>query len=299
MKPAALSNDLAIGIDIGGTKTAIGVVDRRDGTVLRRQIVPTPTRDRTGAGFLDELSGLAVAMRSVDGIAIDKLGIGVCELVDRHGEVVSGHRIHISREQIANAFRKFSEVSIDSDIRAAATAEARFGRGKGLGHWIYVNAGTGISSVLMNGPECFLGTHGWVFSLGMSPANLSASVTADAALIEEISGGSGLLALARKKGLGASTVRELIGAAASNSSDAISILTEGGRVLGATIALLVNTLDPEAIVVGGGIVAADSPYWQSLIDGVKKHTWHPPAKSVPVYRSALSNDAGLVGAAIA
>jgi len=302
VKPSSSPADLAIGVDIGGSKTAIGVVDLSDGKVLHHELIATPPRDRTGPAFLEEIARTAAAMRALYGRLdgrVGRLGIGVCELVDRDGEIVSTHRIDVTRRQVCNAFRGFGEIVIDSDIRAAANAEARFGGGRARGHWIYVNAGTGISSVLMNGAECFLGAHGWVYSLGMSPVDLSLPEMTGATLIEEVSGGSGLVALARRKGMNVAAVHELMAAAIAGSEDAMSVLATGGRVLGAAIALLVNTLDPEAVVIGGGIVANDSPYWDSLVGAVKQHTWHVPAKGVSVLRSALSNNAGLIGAALA
>lgn len=292
--------DLAIGIDIGGSKTAIGVVNLREGTVLDHQMVPTPTRDGTGASFLADLRERALAMRNADrpSIRIDKIGIGVCEVVDRLGEIGSAHRVEISKRQVRDAFGEFAEIAIESDVRAAATAEARFGVARGRTHWIYVNAGTGISSVVMNGEDCHIGAHGWVYGLGMSPANLSVPEGVDRAFVEEISGGAGLVRIARKKGLHVSTVRELFSAAASKSDEATIVLSAGGRVLGGAIAWLVNIFDPEVVVVGGGVASNDSPYWQSLTTAVEANTWYAPAKQVPVLRSALSTNAGLIGAAL-
>ena len=298
MKAVSASQDIAIGVDIGGSKTAIGIVDRGSGTVLHGTLVPTPPRGRTGAAFLEDIASTATRMAE----RFDKprpLGIGICELIDRDGEIASSHRIDITRQQIRDAFHDFGDVAVDSDIRAAASAEALFGHGRGRGHWIYVNAGTGIASVLMNGAECYVGAHGWVYSLGMSPVDLSLPEMAVVTLIEEVSGGSGLVTLARGRGLDVAAVHEVMAAAAAGSEDAVSVLANGGRVLGAAIALLVNTLDPEAVVIGGGVVADDGPYWNSLVAAVRQHIWHAPAKRLPVLRSALSTNAGLIGAALA
>jgi len=289
---------LALGIDIGGSKTALGVVRLDDGAVLGRRIVATPPRDQTGPAFLAELALHAGELRHLDGASsagIDRLGFGVCELVDRSGQIVSAHRVVLDRRALCEAFGGFGEVSVDSDVRAAAVAEARFGRGRGLGHWIYVNAGTGISSVLMNGEACHVGAHGWVYSLGMSPADLSASTGGS---IEDVGGASGLVSRARRRGLEVSAVRDLVEAAGSGSRIAVEVLATGGRVLGGAVALLANTIDPEAIVVGGGIASVDSPYWQALVTAVEAHIWHPPAKRIAIHRAALSVDAGMIGAAL-
>lgn len=298
MKAVSASRDIAIGVDIGGSKTAIGIVDRGSGTVLHGTLVPTPPRGRTGATFLEDIASAATRMAERFGKPCP-LGIGICELIDRDGEIASNHRIDITRQQIRDAFHDFGEVAVDSDIRAAASAEALFGHGRGRGHWIYVNAGTGIASVLMNGAECYVGAHGWVYSLGMSPVDLSLPEMAGSVLVEEVSGGSGLVALAQRRGLQVNAVHELTAAAGSGSKDAISVLAAGGRVLGSALALLVNTLDPEAIIVGGGVVVDAGPYWNNLVAAVRQHVWHQPAKGVPVLRSALSNQAGLIGAALA
>jgi glucokinase len=294
------ADDLAIGIDIGGSKTAIGVVRRSDGLVLDRRTIATPLRDRSGPTFLAALARHAEDLRQGKGIVgtVDRVGIGVCELVESSGEIVSSHRIAMSQQGVREAFRGFSEICIDSDVRVAAIAEARYGHGAKTGCWLYVNAGTGISSVLMHGEMCHVGAHGWVYSLGMSPADLTTPIDGKALTIEEISGGAGLLRLARQRGLDVEEVRNLFELAASQSEPATDILSLGGRVLGGAIALLTNTLDPAAIVVGGGIVSFDSAYWRELVAALRTHVWHPAAKQIDVRPAALSVDAGMIGAAV-
>ena len=166
----------AIGIDIGGSRTKIGLVDTNQGNVSDLAIIDTPVRQQTGLGFAETLSVLTrdlQARAKTAGQVVDKIGIGICELVERSGQIVSAHRVELNREHINSVFSDFSHIAIESDVRAAALAEARFGHGKGLSYWIYVNAGTGISSVIMHGSSCHMGTYGWAVCLGMSPANLA------------------------------------------------------------------------------------------------------------------------------
>ena len=288
-----------IGIDIGGSKTKIGLVNTKDGSVHGRQVVDTPARQLTGLPFIKILSVFAKDLTTRAkhaGHVVDKIGIGICELVEQSGQIVSSHRVELSRADLVSSFSDFSCIAIESDVRAAAMAEARFGHGNGLSHWIYVNAGTGISSVIMNGSSCHMGAHGWAVCLGMSPANLAGETPT---CIEELAGGAGLVRLAGERGLMVETVADLFQQYSSGSRVARDVFEYGGCVLGKAIATLVNIMDPGEIIVGGGLVCASTPYWAGLVKSLRGSVWYSGAKDIPVKVAALQDRAGIVGAALA
>lgn len=286
----------AIGIDIGGSKTAIGLIDLTKGEVLAEEILDTPALAETGSAYLAQLKDSVAKLRA--DVEVSKIGIGICELVDNDGRIVSAHRVHVCEKELRQAFSDFETIVIESDVHAAALAEARFGAGRDAAQWVYVNAGTGISSVLMKGEDCYNGAHGWAICLGMSPVDL-ANGHDGTDVIEDSAGGAGLLRRARESGLAVETARDLLSAAERGEPGAVTLLHRGGHILGNAIALLVNMLDPQRVVVGGGLASLDGPYWRALGEAARLGIWHQPAKDVQIHQSSLKGRAGMIGAALA
>jgi glucokinase len=288
----------AIGIDIGGSKTAIGLIDLDHGRVLREEVFDTPALGETGDAFLAMMKNIVSRLRA--GRDVAKIGIGLCELVDNSGHIVSAHRVQVDEAQLRSAFGDFETVVIESDVHAAALAEARFGAGRDLAQWVYVNAGTGISSVLMKGEDSYTGAHGWAVCLGMSPVDLAnGSAGSEPHIIEDCAGGAGLVREAREAGLELDSAADLLSAAQQGDAQAIGVLERGGHVLGNAIALLVNMLDPQRVVVGGGLATLDGPYWRALDEAARLGIWHRPAKDVQILKAHLKAQAGMIGAALA
>lgn len=288
----------AIGIDIGGSKTAIGLIDLEEGRVLAEEVFDTPLLGETGAPYIDRMKASVAKLRNGSDVA--KIGIGLCELVDNQGRIVSAHRVKLSEASLRAAFPDFTALVIESDVHAAALAEARFGAGQDMQQWVYVNAGTGISSVLMKGEACYNGAHGWAICLGMSPVDLANGKEGIAPdVIENRAGGAGLVREARDAGLAFDTASQLIAAAERGETKAVLLLEQGGHILGNAIALLVNMLDPQRVVVGGGLVSFDGPYWRALGEAARLSIWHRPAKDVQIRQSMLKGRAGMIGAALA
>src|SRR5262245_49387433 len=134
----------AIGIDVGGTKIAAGLVDLDSGVVLDRREKPTePMRD--GDSILNDVIAMAESIRG-DAVAI---GIGLAELVNCDGNIVSDATIGWLNTPVRERLSKMLPTRIEADVRAAAIAEGRFGAGAGAKCFLYVTVGTGISCCLV------------------------------------------------------------------------------------------------------------------------------------------------------
>ena len=117
----------AIGIDVGGTKIAAGVVRFPEARILARRIIPTaPTRG--GESVLDDVVGLATELTV--GQTINGVGLGVCELVGLDGRILSANCIDWMKQPVAERLSVLAPVVIEADVRAAALAEALFGAGR-------------------------------------------------------------------------------------------------------------------------------------------------------------------------
>jgi glucokinase len=288
---------LAVGVDVGGSKASVGIVDTTDGRVVERLEIATPPVEETGDAFLAAVAEAARGLAARQGEAFMPTGIGICELVDIGGAILSAHRVRWKTADVHRAFSLAKTVLIEADVRAAAVAEADFGAGAGLRHWIYANAGTGVATVLMDGRTPYLGAHGRGVAIGMSIADFRPA-EGPSPTVEDIAGGAGMLERARKAGLAVVRIAELIDRANADHEPERTITAEGGHALGRSLALLANSLDPEAIVVGGGIAAASPGYIATSREAFMGSVWYA-RDGVPALRTArFGSESGLIGAAL-
>jgi predicted NBD/HSP70 family sugar kinase len=268
---------LAVGVDVGATKIAAARVDVERGAILAARRIPTAAQRGPDAVLAD---CRALAAELGDGVAA--AGIAVCELVDPSGRVCSAETVDWRDVDLlgtppadpqtpgAHAFDW-----VESDVRAAALAEARFGAGRDEPDFLYVSVGSGISHCLMTGGEPRLGVRGSAIGTG-------------APLIERWSSG---LALARRTGHRSAEEALADPAAADVVEDA------AGR-LGLALAALVNALDPGAVIVGGGLGLHDR--YRALVEAtLRAEVYDPRARGLPVLPAGLGADAPVIGAALA
>jgi glucokinase len=120
----------------------------------------------------------------------------------------------------------------------------------------------------------------------------------NAPVVEEIAGGPGLVAgYNRRAGADLTRAEQVLAAAERGDVTAAEVVREGARLLGVTLGWLVNTLDPEALIVGGGLGSAAGMYWEALVAATRAHIWADAGRSLPITQTALGADAGIIGAA--
>jgi glucokinase len=273
----------AIGIDIGGTKTAIGIIDTTTGKISQKQVLNTPAGSGLDIVFLHHVAEVVHALERLP------VGIGICELVDTGGRIASQSKFNWTTADIRNAFDFAPSLKIESDVRAAAMAEGRFGAGVGLNHWIYVNAGTGIATVLMQNGKPYVGTNGLGMAFGMSPSSTVGDQPQPT--IEDLAGAKGMINIARKKSLRVESLQDLI-------EISPVCLSQGGKVLGRAIGTLANMLDPQTIVLGGGVAHASEVYRRAFEDAFNKTVWFTGVFHPEVIAAKLNVDSGLIGAGL-
>jgi glucokinase len=253
---------VALGVDVGGTKIAAARVDVVRGAVLEARRRPTaPARGPDAVlqdcrALIGELGGGTV-------------GLSVCELVGPDGRVRSAQTVDWRDTDLTATFD-----AVESDVRAAAIAEARFGAGRSAPDFLYVTVGTGISHCLMVDGRPRLGVRGSAIVTGAPP-------------VEQWSGGLGL---ARRSGH--ATAEETLADPA-----AAEVVEDGVRRLGVALAVLVNALDPGAVVVGGGLGLEDS-YRTRVEAAMRAAIEDPDARDLPLLPAALGADAPVIGAAL-
>ena len=305
---------LAIGVDIGGTKVAAGVVDEQ-GAVLALVRRPTPG-DVTGTE--DAIAGCVAEL--TERYEVAAVGIGAAGWIanDRATVLFSPH-LAWRDEPLRDALvgRIGLPVTVENDANAAAWAEYRFGAARSERVVCCVTLGTGIGGGLVVSGTLFRGAFGVAGEWGHMTVvpdgrrcacgnrgcwEMYASGTAlarDARELAEVSpvGAHRLLQLAGGDPA-ALTGMDVTGAAREGDPAAVEIFTAMGRWLGRGIASLAAVLDPSVVVIGGGVSEAGGlllrPAQEAFAASLTGRGFRPLA---PVRIAALGPDAGLVGAA--
>ena len=305
----------AVGVDVGGTKIlAIAVEDsgRRVGKEVRR-----PTPHGTDA-LHDAIVGVITEVRASTG-ELDAVGLGVPGLVDRSGKLAVGPNLPgivgvPFRDDLQS--RLGLPVAVDNDATCATWAEVRAGAARGASEAFMVTLGTGIGGGLVTGGQLQRGANGFAGEPGHMVVDPNGPLCpcGRRGCWERFASGSGLGRLAREaaeSGHGARLV-ELAGgepesvrgehvtrAAQEGDADALAVFRQFGWWAALGIANLVNLLDPEIVVVGGGLVEAGDvvmgPIRESYGEHVLASEFRPEVKIVP---AELGGDAGAIGAAL-
>ena len=301
----------AIGIDVGGTKVALGLLDAAELSLLESVVIPT-RRDRGGQAVLADVRAAAgqLAERATDlGRRVSGIGLVVPEIVSLAGEIVSGYVIPQWDElPVAGVLSEIAPVRVEADVRAAAFAETVLGAGQGYDYLVFVTVGTGISYTAVYQGRPIAGSRGGALNIGTTvlarlPEHCAEHSAAEhrgeprEIVLERIASGSALVERYVARGGTAEGAADVLAAAQRGDRAAAEVLDEGARTLGLAIALLVNVLDPEAVIVGGGLGSADTPYWQATRDYTRQYL-HDFAAGTVLARGALGADAGVIGAGL-
>ncbi|MFJ6456868.1 ROK family protein [Paenarthrobacter sp. NPDC091669] len=317
-----------IGVDLGGTKTAAGVVDL-SGEVLMSETIPTLNR-AGGEAILDATAALIAGLveRAADaGMKVSGVGIGSAGVIDASsGTVVSAtDAIHgwAGTSLVAGLAVRLSlpasAVRAVNDVHAHALGEAWLGAAAGSSSSLTVAFGTGVGgSFVLNGVPAvghrFVGGHvghfasPYAYSDGVPlPCVCGGSghveaVASGPALYEAFLrfGGSALDAADTRGVFGLAATEAHDGGAAAGSADsraaALRAIDIGAAAAGQAVGGLINILDPETVVISGGLADAGEPWWKPMETALRQELL-VPLVSIPVLRATLGNTAAIVGAA--
>jgi glucokinase len=293
---------LAIGIDVGGTKMAAGLVEFPSGRPLARRLAATEPA-RGGNAVLKDALGFARELLAEAGrwkARVVGIGLGVAELVDPAGRVTSAQTIPWRGVTVRARLNKLAPAVVEADVRAAALAEALFGAGRQFGIFACVSVGTGIGYSLVVDQKPFAGARGnaLILSSGAHTATCPKCATEFDFVLEEFASGPALVRRynqrSRKKAVRG---QEVLTAADAGDRAAVEVVESAGRALGNALGFLVNILDPEALVIGGGLGLAGGLYWKAMVDSTRRHIWSDTNRGLPILPAALGTDAGSIGAA--
>jgi glucokinase len=308
-----------IGIDVGGTKIAAAAVDPIDGSLAHRREIPTRA-ERDASQVLEDIARLAELVAAdvqSNGGDVESIGIGVPEIVDAQGHIRSAYLLDWTAFPLAerlvgampaspggpagHGIVEISPVVFTSDVRAAALAEATFGVGGPYRLFVYVSVGTGISSTLVQDGVPLAGARGGAVVLSTAPVSVPCRDCGEWSefVLEDYASGAALARrYASSTGTDVATAEAVIAAANAGEPAATEVIDSAARALGSAIGWLVNIIDPEAVVIGGGLGLAPGRFHDRLVAATREHVWNPAARDLPILPAALGADAGLIGAAL-
>jgi glucokinase len=265
-----------LGVDLGATNLRVALGEASENAVIARAAEPVPP---TGEVLAARVA--AIAGELARGEPIVAAGVGVPGIPEGDGFAgliagaagLSGAPLRRLLEAALGA-----PVTIDNDVNLAALAEARARSCEDLA---FIGVGTGVGMGIISGGRLIGGAHGAAGELGQLPVGDHVVAPFDAlGPLEAIAGGAGLAARA-----GTSSAREVFDAGPS------ALLDEQARVLASAIRAVQALLDPELIVLGGGI-GCRADVADRVAAALSAHGTPPPR----VERSQLGEDAGLLGA---
>lgn len=292
----------ALGIDVGGTKIAAAIVTFPGGRIhARRQIPTNPERGSQAVlGDVVQLTASLLGGSDLVGSPSTAIGIGLCELVSPDGRILSGNCVRWRAETVAALLEPFGTVTLEADVRAAARAEALLGAGRRFRSFLYVTVGTGISCCLMADGKPYLGARGATGTLASSALRVPCAHcgTLNLQTLEDLASGPGLVhRLNRLQPGSAHTARDVFAAVAKANKDARQVVQTACEALGSAVGLMVNVLDPEAVILGGGLAQSEDFLWDDFLEGTRRHIWSEVHRDLPIVRAETGIDAGVIGAA--
>lgn len=292
-----------IGIDVGGTKIAAGMVLLPEGRLLHRRRVPTAPQRGGQTVFLDVLHLVdeLVAEARFEGRTIHGIGLGLCELISKEGRILSNACIDWTKIPVLERLSTIAPAVVEADVRAAALAEARFGAGRPFRQFIYITVGTGIACSWVLDGVPFLGARGATGTMGSTPLGVVCERCGHVhrQTLEQIASGPALVQRFNQQCQQHVDSAAAVLAAAGRDEVALEVIQSSAEALGAHVGMLVNVLDPEAIIVGGGLGSVTGLYWDYFLESARRHIWSDVHRGLPILQAGLGADSGIIGAALA
>ena len=287
-----------LAVDIGGSKIAAGLV-APDGRVAGRVTAPTPAQEGADA-IVAAVLGLVgeVGLDGVTDVGIASAGVVEPETgrITHATDLLRGWAGTPLGERVHQALGL--PVAVLNDVHAHGVGEALTGAAGGCTSALVVAVGTGIGGCHVVGGLPEVGARGVAGHVGHLPVAEAEGVPCSCGRtghLEGLASGSGVRSAFRRR-----TGRDLptaeIASLAVEDADALGVLTDAGRATGRVVGGLLNVLDPEVVVVGGGMAAAGEPWRQAFAAGIAVEAMDAVA-GTPLRYSSAGPDAALVGAA--
>ncbi len=295
-----MNNHYTIGVDIGASKIAVGLV--KGGKIVKESQSSTETKGRKGASGI--IANVKDAIREVWDPKVKGIGLGLAGTTDpKRGYFFSGANYPKSFRNLAVAarFRVFKvPVAIDNDVHCFALGEALYGKARGFSNVFGITLGTGLGGALIIDGKIYRGRNNAAGEIGHTTISMcdcgAVCGCGRSGHLESFATGTGMTRMIEERFKRPFPTEELTARAKSGSAKAQEIIDIAGYAFAIGCANIVQTLNPDIIVVGGG-VARMQGLWKVLRREFKGLIPYPQLRSTPVVRSELGHDANILGAA--
>jgi glucokinase len=316
-----MSKNWIIGVDIGGTKISAGLLTRQ-GKIKNVVTVPTMA-DKSKSVVLNQVQTVIEELLEINKVEISTLaGIGICApgpLNPRTGLLINPPNLpSLWNVNLKDSIQQIYplEVLIENDANAAALAEVKIGAAKGCKNILYVTVSTGIGTGLIINGSVYHGKNGFAGEGGHISTNYLEEVHCNChapGCLESVASGTAIARKARhlleinnaldslleeyrdKQNL--INTKIIADMAQKNDKVALKLIEDATFSIGAWLGGMINLLDPEMIVIGGGVSQIGPVFFDQLKTVALKYTYNPYAEKTPIIPAFLKADVGIYGAA--
>ena len=307
---------LYIGIDVGGTGIKAGVVSE-NGTILHKLSCPT-LRERGPEAVIHDMARLSLQVLAESGHALEEIhsvGVGIPGMQDpRTGRIPFCTNLGWKDVPLREEMGKYFDTPFfcDNDATVAALAEAKAGRSAHVQNSVLLTLGTGLGSgIILNG-RVFAGSHGVAGEIGhfIYHENGVRCTCGKRGCFERYASATALIRIGCEAALrhpesvlrditpNQMTARTVVDAAREGDPAAVEAFDEYTTHLAMGIVSVINFLDPEMILLGGGVSAAGDFLLNPVREKVNQNKFYSTLPHGEIALAALGNDAGIIGAAM-
>ena len=308
----------AIGIDLGGTKIMIALVDKQSGEVV--EFVKKKTKKDKGPknimrkmieGIQELLENSNISFKEISSI-----GVGAAGQIDREkGILIGAPNLDCYNLDITNIlYKEFNlPIFVGNDVEVATLGEQKFGAGKGYEDFVCIFVGTGVGSAIVKKGEIIYGATGTAGEIGHMIVDLNGRQCACGAhgCLEAYASRSAIerrIEGALKKGryscileyleTGKSMTSNMIKKAIEREDELVlQCVTEASEYLSGGIASIINFINPQLVILGGGLIEAVDYFYQKTIKKARAKSLPVPAKKIEFKKAQLGDFSGVIGAA--
>ncbi len=271
-----------IGVDIGGTKTAIAIVDTKKGSIDSKIVIPSK-KYKSDKKNLNLIINTSIELANTHNIK--HIGIGVPELINNKGIIKGNYNFKWNNFNLRKFFPSNFFIKVESDVRCHLLAEQKFGKGKNINNFVYINIGSGLSYAQYKDKKIYSGSRGYAIHFASSCISLfDWKKNKKLSLVpEDYYSGKDILKIEKKF---------------KNIEERKKIFIHVSESIGSLIALLINTVDPQQIVLGGGVIVNNIFLKNHIIKFTKKFILANDAKNIKILVSKFKDNTGILGAGL-
>ena len=308
----------SVGIDLGGTKILIALVNKQTGEILhhvkkktKKQKGPENIMKKMIEGIEELLEESRISVEEISSI-----GVGAAGQIDRkNGILIGAPNLDCFNLNIKNILEKHFNlpVYLGNDVEIAAIGEMKFGSGKGCKDFVCIFVGTGVGSCIVKNGAIIYGATGTAGEIGHIIVDLNGRQCACGAhgCLEAYASRSaietrieGALKKGRKSCIqdylepGKSITSSMIQKSIEREDELVlQCVTEASEYLSGGIASIINFINPELVILGGGLIEAVDYFYQKTIKKTKSKSLPIPAEKIKFTKAMLGDYSGATGAA--